>query len=212
MYNPASFRESRLEVMHDLMRRHPFATLVSAGAGGLLAAPLPFVLYPEEGAFGVLRAHFARANPHWREFVAGGEALVIFQGEHGYVTPDWYPSKAETHRAVPTWNYAMVQARGAVTLHEDADWLCRMLDDLTRVHEGIRPTPWQLAEAPADYVTAQMKAIVGIEIVIGEIDGKWKMSQNRALADRQGVAQGLADADDPHANSRLAAMVAERLD
>ena len=211
MYNPASFREPDLGRMHDLIRQHPLGLLISSGPSGLLASPVPFLLDAGAGESGILRAHVARANPHWKEFIEGGDCLVVFQGEQGYVTPDWYPSKAETHRAVPTWNYATVQVRGRVTVHDDAEWLRAQLDALTAGHEGKRAQPWSLGEAPEDFIASQMKAIVGLEIVITQIEGKWKMSQNRPLPDRAGVIAGLSDPDDPHAQPAMGEIVAQRL-
>lgn len=212
MYIPASFREDRLEAMHALMRARPLAMLIVQGRDGLQAAPVPFMLYADEGGHGTLRAHVARANPLWRELDGADECLVVFQGAEGYVTPSWYASKATTHKVVPTWNYATVQARGRAAAIDDAAWLRRQLDDLTRCHEGVRPRPWVPDDAPADYLAAQMKAIVGIEISIARIEGKWKMSQNREIADRAGVVDGLRAADDLHRNLPLADAVADRIE
>ncbi len=211
MYNPASFRDPDLGRMHDLIRQHPLGLLISSGSSGLLASPVPFLLDAGAGESGILRAHLARANPHWQEFIGGGDCLVVFQGEQGYVTPGWYPSKAETHRAVPTWNYATVQVRGRVMVHDDAEWLRAQLDALTAGHEGKRVQPWALGEAPEEFIASQMKAIVGLEIVISQIDGKWKMSQNRALPDRLGVIAGLTDPADPHAQPAMGEIVVQRL-
>lgn len=211
MYIPASFRENDLDALHALMRAHPLGLLVSQGAGGLQASPLPFLLYAGEGSHGTLRAHLARANPHWRELADAAECLVTFQGADAYVTPAWYPSKAATGKAVPTWNYAAVHAWGKPTVTEDTAWLRRQLDDLTRLHEGIRPAPWSPADAPADYIAAQLQAIVGIEIPIARIEGKWKMSQNKGADDRRGVIAGLRAEDDPHRNTAAADLVASRL-
>lgn len=207
MYIPASFREADLDLLHALMRERPLGMLISAGTAGLQCSPLPFRLYPEQG---VLRTHLARANPHWKA-LQRSECMVLFQGEQGYVTPDWYPSKAENQRAVPTWNYAVVEVRGRASIHEDMAWLQGQLMDITADHEGRRAHPWSPADAPPDYLAAQLRAIVGVEIAIEQIAGKWKMSQNRELADRHGVIAGLRDADDPHANPALAEVVASRL-
>jgi transcriptional regulator len=190
MYLPAHFREDRRDVQFELIRSHPLGLLISAGPGGLMANPVPFVAYPGEGA-GVLRAHVARANPQWRELSAAAECLVVFQGPQAYISPTLYPTKAETHKVVPTWNYATVHVWGRPQVFEDAGWLRRQIDDLTQSREGARPDPWQVADAPADFIAAQLKAIVGIEIAITRIEAKWKMSQNRNAADRQGVAAGL---------------------
>jgi len=210
MYIPASFRENRLDVMHDFMRAHPFGLLVSSGAGGLQATPLPFLL-EADGGNGMLRAHLARANPHWQALASVDECLVVFQGEQGYVTPSWYASKAATGKVVPTWNYAAVHAWGHPAVVEDAAWLRRQVEALTFGQEGRRAQAWAVDDAPADYLAAQMQAIVGIEIPIARIEGKWKMSQNRDAADRRGVIAGLRDANAPHGNPPLADLVARRL-
>jgi len=191
MYQPPHFIEDRLAVKHDLIRAHPFGMLVSAGPEGLLANGVPFVLDADASASGTLKAHVARANPQWRHLAAGATALAIFQGPQAYVTPSWYATKRETGKVVPTWNYAIVQARGPVTVHEDAEWLARQVRQLTRQHEESRSEPWAVDDAPADFLVAQMKGIVGIEMEITEIDGKWKVSQNRPVPDRIGVAAGL---------------------
>lgn len=208
MYIPASFREDDLVRQHELIRAHPLGLLVTQGDGGPEASPIPFLLYPQEGKQGVLRAHLARANPHWKALAGLPECLVVFQGADGYVTPSWYPSKAETHKAVPTWNYAMVQVRGRPAVIEDAAWLRRQLDDLTHLHERSRPQPWSVGDAPTDYLATQMKAIVGIEIPIDRIAGKWKMSQNKDAADRAGVVAGMRSGTDPHRNLPVADLVA----
>lgn len=207
MYIPSSFREERHEQLHALIESHPLGLLITHDASGLQATPVPFMLYPNEGEFGVLRAHLARANPFWNELAGGRECLVMFQGQDGYVTPSWYPSKAETQRAVPTWNYIAVQVRGKPTVFEEPAWLRRHLDDLTRQHEGLRPEPWSITDAPDDYIVSQLKAIVGIEIPICRIEGKWKMSQNKTVADRQGVVNGMRDKNDPHSHPNLAELL-----
>jgi transcriptional regulator len=207
MYIPNSFREHRTQYLHQLMQAHPLGLLVTSGASGLQASPLPFFLYPDEGEHGVLRAHMARANSHWQELVGLAECLVVFQGPEGYVTPSWYPSKAETHKAVPTWNYATVYAWGTPSVVEDAAWLLRQLNDMTDHHEKPRLQPWSVGDAPADYVAGQMKAIIGIEIPIRRIEGKFKMSQNKNDADRAEVVRGLRHEGDPHGNMSVAHFV-----
>lgn len=210
MYIPASFRESRIEILHAFICAHPFGLLISAGDGGLQATPLPFQL-EADGGNGTLRAHMARANPHGQALAGAAECLVVFQGEQGYVTPSWYASKQATGKAVPTWNYAAVQARGRPRVVEDAAWLRPHLERLTQAQEGRRAQPWAVDDAPEDYLAAQMKAIVGIEIPIARIEGKWKMSQNRDTADRRGVIAGLRDAGDPHRDPALADLVEIRM-
>ncbi|MEI7428930.1 MAG: FMN-binding negative transcriptional regulator [Betaproteobacteria bacterium] len=203
MYIPASFQEQHPENLHQLMQAHPLGLLVTHGISGLLASPLPFLLYPDEGEFGVLRVHLARANPHWKDLAGLAECLVVFQGPQGYVTPSWYPGKLETHKVVPTWNYATVHAWGTPSVIDDAAWLRRQLNDLTDYHEKPRLQPWSVDDAPADFVAAQMKAIIGIEIPIRRIEGKYKLSQNRNQADRAGVLKGISDVNDPHRNTGL---------
>ncbi|MDO6384887.1 MULTISPECIES: FMN-binding negative transcriptional regulator [unclassified Uliginosibacterium] len=207
MYIPASFREARSEILHAFMQAHPLGLLITHGPSGLQASPLPFLLYPDEGECGVLRAHLARANPHWQDLQGLLECLVVFQGPQAYVTPSWYPSKAETHRAVPTWNYTAVHAWGRPEVTEDAAWLLRQLKDLTEQHEQRRPEPWALRDLPDDYLAGQLKAIIGIEIPLQRIEGKFKLSQNRNAADRAGVTRGLRDGQDPHRNEAVADLV-----
>jgi transcriptional regulator len=207
MFIPASFRESRIETLHELMQAHPLGLLVTHGSDGLQASPVPFLLYADEGEFGVLRAHIARANPHWRGLAGLAECLVVFQGPTGYVTPSWYPNKAKTHQEVPTWNYATVHAWGRPAVVEGAAWLRRQLDDLTAFHERPRPQPWSVSDAPAEYVATLMKAIIGIEIPIGRIEGKWKMSQNKGAVDKAGVIMGMRTASDPLHNPQVADLI-----
>lgn len=193
MYQPAQHREDRTGVQHDLIETHPFGLLISHGREGLLANGLPFLLDRQTGPLGRLQAHIARANPQWHD-LDGAEVLVVFQGPLTYVTPAFYETKRETGKVVPTWNYAMVQARGTARVLSDRDWLDTQIAALTDRHEAARPEPWQVSDAPRPYIEAQLRGIVGIEIDIRSLDGKWKVSQNRPEADRLGVAQGLAEA------------------
>ncbi|MYM88835.1 FMN-binding negative transcriptional regulator [Rugamonas sp. FT82W] len=206
MYLQPAFAEDRLEVRHGLMRAFPLATLILADAGGVTADLIPFMLYADEGdsGLGVLRAHVARANPLWRKLETATSCLVVFQGPESYISPSWYETKRTTHKVVPTWNYAMVQARGSGRVVDDPFWLRRLLDRMTAFHESGMPQPWELDDAPIDFMAATMKAIVGIEIPIDSLVGKWKVSQNRGAADQRGVVAGLGD--DP-----MAQLVAERL-
>lgn len=210
MYQPAAFVDERLDVLHDLIRQHPLGLLVSTGAQGLIANPVPFLVYSGEGEgeFGTLRAHVARANPHWQALLDTDECLVAFTGPQGYITPSWYAAKAEHGKVVPTWNYAAVHAWGKPRVIEDTAWLRQLLGELTRTHEQGMPKPWAVEDAPADYVDGMLRAIVGIEIPIGRIEGKFKASQNRPMADRVGVVEGLAAQG--HKGEALAALVAER--
>ena len=205
MYQPPHFREDSRAAQHALIRSHPLGLLITAGPGGLLANPIPFLL-DDAGPHGTLRAHLARANPQTQELAAVEECLVVFQGPQGYVTPGWYASKREHGRVVPTWNYATVHAWGRPRLIEDATWLGRQIAELTALREAARPEPWAVTDAPQPFVAAQVRALVGVEIPITRIEGKWKMSQNRPEADRTGVVAGFrADGE-----AALAELVAER--
>ena len=195
MYQPPHHREDRLAVQHALIRAHPLGMLVTMTPAGIVANPLPFLLEAERGRFGVLMAHLARANPQWRDFAPEVEALVIFQGPESYITPSWYETKRQTGKVVPTWNYAIVQAYGRMAAIEDRDWLAAQIEALTRRHEAERAQPWAVSDAPRPFVEAQIKGIVGIEIEITRIEGKWKVSQNRPEADRRGVVEGLLERD-----------------
>lgn len=209
MYQPPAFVETRLDVLHALIAAHPLATLVTTTTGGLGADHLPLILDPEAGAQGVLRGHIAVANPLWqatRESDTTFDALAIFQGPQAYVSPSWYPSKAAHGKVVPTWNYAVVHAHGRVRLTRDAEWLRRLLHDLTTRNEAGRTTPWVMADAPVEFTERQLRGIVGLELVIDRLDGKWKASQNKSDADRAGVAEGLAREADPMAQA-MAALV-----
>lgn len=206
MYQPVHFHEDRLDVQQALIQAHPLGLLITAGAGGLMANPVPFQLDSTAGPYGTLRAHLARANPQWQELAALEECLVVFQGPQAYITPSWYATKQATGKVVPTWNYAIVQARGRPRIVEDAAWLLGQLHDLTEPQEAPRAMPWHVDDAPAEYVAGLMRAIVGVEIPIARLDGKWKMSQNRPAADQAGVVAGL------HAEDRdaVADLVEER--
>jgi transcriptional regulator len=208
MYQPPLFREDRIEVQHELIRAHPLGLLITAGAGGLMANPIPFLIDAGASERGTLRAHFARANPQGSELAASAECLVVFQGPQEYVTPSWYATKRETGKVVPTWNYVTVHAWGRPRLIEDAAWLRRQLDDLTRSQEGLRSVPWAVDDAPAPFIAGQIKGIIGVEIPISRIEGKWKVSQNRPEADRAGVVADFREQS--KAGGAMAALVAER--
>jgi len=210
MYQPSHFVEDRPEVLQRLIREHPFGLLVTDGASGLDANGVPFFLDADAaGGPGVLRAHVARANPVWKEARSDRDSLVVFQGPQGYVSPAWYPSKAEHGKAVPTWNYVIVQARGPVRFIDDREWLRAFVTRLTERHErertateGGRGVPaWAVTDAPPDYVDTMLRAIVGVEIPLTSLAGKWKVSQNRSRADRDGVADALAQWPDSEAKA-----------
>ena len=209
MYQPPHHREDRLEVQHALIRAHSLGTLVTLGASGLVANAIPFILDAAGGALGTLKGHLARSNSQWRDFDRAVEALVVFQGADSYITPSWYQTKQETGKVVPTWNYAIVQASGPMRTIEDRDWLAAQIAALTATQEHARPQPWSVSDAPAAFVESQIKGIVGIEIPIARIEGKWKVSQNRPAADRRGVVEGLLGSDDAMSQA-MATLVRER--
>lgn len=192
MYAAKSFREDRLSVLHDFIVGHPFAAVVSPGPQGLQASHVPLVLNRDQGPKGVLRGHFARANAHWQS-LAGTEVLSIFQGPQAYITPSWYASKKEHGRVVPTWDYLAVHAYGSARILDDSKELHACLVALTEQQETGRPAPWNVSDAPSDYIEDAMRAIVGFELTLTRIEGIWKMSQNRPADDRAGVIEGLRD-------------------
>jgi transcriptional regulator len=194
MYQPAHFREERIEVLRELVARHSLGALVTLGPGGIEGNHIPFLYDPDPAPLGTLRAHVARANPVWRESRADVEALVIFQGPQGYITPSWYPRKQQTGKVVPTWNYLVVHAHGRLRAVDDAQWLRRFVTRLTERHEAARAGPWKVTDAPADFIDASLKAIVGIEVPVTRLAGKWKASQNQPATDREGVVRGLREA------------------
>ncbi len=206
MYLPSLFREERLDVLHALIRSHPLGTLITAGAGGLIANLVPFIL-TDAGEKGTLRAHIARANDQVEALRSGAETLVVFQGPEAYITPSWYAAKREHGRVVPTWNYVVVQARGTPRLIEDAAWIRAQIEALTSSQENHRAEAWKVSDAPEAFVTGQIGAIVGVEIPIASLEGKWKVSQNRSAADRQGVVEGLRREG---LSEEMARLVAER--
>ena len=192
MYVPPHFREADRAVLHEQMAGTGLATIVTLGAVGLVASAVPMLLEREEGPEGTLYGHFAKANPQARAGVADVDALAIFQGPDAYITPSWYESKREHGKVVPTWNYVAIHAYGPLELFDDADRLLDLVTRLTNRHEGGRAAPWAVADAPADFIRAQLKGIVGFRLPISRLEGKWKMSQNRPAEDRAGVVAGLA--------------------
>lgn len=193
MYIPKANEETRLEVLHDLIESHPLASLVTMGSSGLFASHLPMVLERESATHGLLKAHLSRANKQWRDFQPEVQALAIFSGPEHYITPSWYVEKEETGKVVPTWNYAVVHVYGTLKVMEDPAWLIKHLNTLTTVHESTCPVPWQVSDAPADYVASLLNGIVGLEMPIERIEGKWKASQNRSESDRAGIIKGLEE-------------------
>lgn len=193
MYVPAHFAEQRLEVLHRLIHEHPLGTLVTLQPDGLDACHIPFEIAPASAAapHGTLRAHIARNNPLWRNPTPAVDALVIFQGPQAYITPSWYAEKQASGKVVPTYNYATVHAYGPLHIIDDAAWLQALLERLTNRHEASRAQPWQIGDAPPDYIEKMLGAIIGIEIPLRRVTGSWKASQNRSAADRATIAAGL---------------------
>ena len=189
MYTPASFRESRIDVLQGLMRAYPFATVVANGANGFVANHLPFEVIGDA----TLHGHVARGNE--LATMDGAEVLLIFQGPDGYISPNWYPSKHETGREVPTWNYAVVHVHGRLQVIDNAAWKRALLDALTDHHEAGQSSPWRVADAPADHIEKSLKAIVGIAVTIERIEGKFKLSQNHPARNQSGVVDGLRRRD-----------------
>jgi transcriptional regulator len=210
MYVPVAFEESRIEVIHQLIADYPLGTLVTLGPDGLVANHIPFLLDQRSGEHGTLIGHVARNNEVWRMHDDGSEVLVVFQSVDGYITPNWYASKRENHQVVPTWNYAVVHVYGPLVFHEDPKWLRGVVGRLTKRFEADQPTPWKMADAPPDYLAAQLDQIVGVEIPISRLTGKWKTSQNRQPTDREGVIAGLIERDQP-GDSTMAELVRSTL-
>jgi transcriptional regulator len=197
MYLPSAFRQDDLAELHAQLQANPFALLTSAGAAGVQASHLPLLLEPDEGEFGTLYGHFARANPHWRDLQDGAEALAVFSGPDAYISPDWYPAKAEHGKVVPTWNYIAVHARGPVELIEEPERLLQIVSRLSDQHESGRERPWAVSDAPREYIDSMLRAIVGFALPIRRLEGKWKLGQNRSAADQAGVRDGLASSPSP---------------
>ena len=209
MYLPSHFEETRPEVLHQLVRSEPLGLLITTGADGPRADAIPFILDadPVTGKT-TLRAHVARANPLWREARTDVPSLVVFQGAQAYISPSMYPTKAVHGKVVPTWNYVMVQARGTLRAIDDAAWLHAFVTRITERHEAARPAPWAVSDAPPDYIAPMLRAIVGIEIELISLTGKWKVSQNRPAVDRDGVIAGLREQSERTDDAQAAAMAA----
>ena len=196
MYVPKQHEEFDLSVLHALIKAHPLGTWVTQSDGELLANHIPFLIDPARGEHGTLVGHVARANPVWKSFSSTINSVVIFQGAESYITPSWYPSKHEHGKAVPTWNYAVVHGHGIPRAIENRDWLLEHLTQLTNTHEAEQALPWKVSDAPQEFTERLMQAIVGIEIPIVKLVGKWKVSQNRPEPDKIGVVAGLLNRGD----------------
>jgi transcriptional regulator len=191
VYTPVHFAEQREPVLRELIKARPLATLIVSTPRGLDAQHLPLLLDETRASPGALQGHVAKANLVWSEVASGAEVLAVFHGPQHYVSPSWYPSKREHGKVVPTWNYVVVHARGTITWNTDSAWLRALLERTTSSQESPRPEPWRIDEAPASFVDRNIEAIVGLEIAVHELTGKWKLSQNRSAADRSGVVAGL---------------------
>ncbi len=191
MYTPAHFRVTEPAALHRIIAAHPLGVLVTSHEGSLDANHIPFEFDPQIGPLGRLSAHVARANPVWQQCLAGADVLVIFRGKESYISPNWYPSKHETHRQVPTWNYEVVHAHGRLRVRDDEKFLRGVLARLTRVHEAQEPRPWKMGDSAPEYIDAMLRAVVGLEIDITALEGKSKLSQNREPRDIAGAVQML---------------------
>lgn len=211
MYSPQQHEETRLDVLHALMRAYPLGTWVMLGEGELLANHIPFALDPTRGEFGTLVGHVARANPIWKTARQSIPGTIIFQGPQTYISPSWYPSKHEHGKAVPTWNYAVVHVQGQPTFIDDRGWLHQQLGKLTDEHEAAQKLPWKIDDAPPDFTEKLLREIVGVEIPILRIVGKWKTNQNRPESDKLGVIAGLWGKGDQQSRA-MAALVKQHVD
>ena len=191
MYMPQHFAETRPEVIHRIIREHPLGTLVTQGADGLDADHIPFEFEPAEGTHGVLLAHVARANPLWQRCPTGSQVMVVFRGAQAYISPNWYPSKHEAHRQVPTWNYEVVHAHGKLTVHDDERFVRGIVARLTRRHEAAEPRPWKIGDSSPEFIDSMLRNIVGIEVAVTSLACKVKLSHNKEARDRQGAAEQL---------------------
>lgn len=191
MYVPTHFREDRLPVLHEAIRRFGFGTLVTHGPSGLEASHIPLLLDDSQGPFGALYGHLARPNPQWKGIGSGTPALAIFLGPNTYISPSWYPTKQETGKVVPTWNYLAIHAYGEVGTFDDPERMREHVTQLTRTHESARPAPWAVSDAPSEFIDSMLRGIVGVVIRITRLDGKWKMSQNRPGQDQASVLERL---------------------
>jgi transcriptional regulator len=201
MYLPSHFHETDLTVLHALIRSHPLGTWVTSGDGALIVNHIPFLIDASGGEFGTLVGHVARPNSVWKQYSRDVPSVVIFQGAERYISPSWYPTKQETGKAVPTWNYAVVHAHGMPRLFDDRDLLLAHVTALTATHELAHEMPWRVSDAPADYVDALLKGIVGIELPIATLTGKWKVSQNRPEIDRVAIVDALQQQNDAGAQA-----------
>jgi transcriptional regulator len=211
MYVKSQFRETRTEVLHGLARAHPLATFITSVNGEIVVNHMPFVVSTRGGEYGTLKGHLPRENPVWRALDGSLEAVAVFQGPEAYISPSWCPSKQAHGKVVPTWNYAVVHARGRPRVIEDSDWLCAHLNELTDEHESAQVAPWKVSDAPEDFIARMIDHLVGVEMPISSLLGKWKVSQNRPAEDRRGVSAGLRARSDDRSLA-MERLVMDRLD
>ncbi len=209
MYIPRHNEEKRVAVMQALMVSHPLATLVTLGTHGLFASHIPMVFEDDGSEFGRLKGHISRANTQWRDFSPTVDALAIFAGDQHYVSPTWYSENGEHAEQVPTWNYAVVHAYAPLKVIEDEQWLLAHVTSLTNIHEAGFPAPWKVSDAPKDFIGSLLKGIIGLELPIRRLEGKWKVSQNRTAREKQGVIDGLTKLNTPESLA-MKALVEER--
>jgi transcriptional regulator len=191
MYTPAHFAVTDPAALHRIIREHPLGMLVTPSPDGMDANHIPFEFDPTVGAHGLLSAHVARANPVWQQCASGADVLIVFRGNEHYISPNWYPSKHETHRQVPTWNYEVVHAHGRLTVRDDDRFVRGVVARLTRTHEAQEPKPWKMGDSSPDYIDGMVRAIVGIEVLVTRLEGKSKLSQNREPRDVRGAVDSL---------------------
>ena len=206
MYIPSTFKQDDLNVITKLITEHPLGLLISSGDEGITTSAIPFLTRINNDKL-TLVAHLARANKHWQSLQKNNDCVIVFSGHQNYITPNWYPTKNDTHKVVPTWNYQVVEVRGKAKVIEDTVWLRTQIEELTNLMEEKRADKWQVSDAPSDFIENQIKAIIGIEIQVNEINGKWKMSQNRTREDSNGVIEGLSNNADKHSNPIVAEIV-----
>jgi transcriptional regulator len=206
MYIPRWFKEERIPVLQDAIENIAFGTLVTGSPGGLLASHIPMFIDRTKGEYGTLYGHIARGNSQWRDSNKDSDALAMFVGPEAYITPNWYKTTEETGKVVPTWNYVAVHVYGRADFFEDKDRLLALVTHLTEIHEEPFENPWKVSKAPREYIEGELRSIVGFEMPISKIEGKWKMSQNRTEADRAGAIRGLSEMNDPEADAVVSEM------
>jgi transcriptional regulator len=207
MYIPSHFEQPNITAMHELIRTRPLSTLVTLSADGINANHIPLHLSESPLPFGTLRGHVARSNPVWRDLESSIEVLAIFHGPDAYISPSWYATKQEAGKVVPTWNYTVAHAYGSLRIIDNADWIRTQLEDLTNHNEAAFPEPWAVSDAPFDYTEKLIESIVGIEIVITRLSGKWKVSQNQSPQNQASIIQGLNNSGQPEAAAQVNAGV-----